>query len=183
MNEAALGSAAASRASDSGRRRALGLAAIGQRDTTLAAVGIFLIAVHLVDDNFLQPQPGTSAGDHLVSGLIPLAALLVCAGLYTRVRAGLRGSIAALLGIFGVVTGVESLYYLDAGQLSGDDYTGLAAIPAGLVLVFVGATTLWRSRRLDDSRRRRWLRRSLITVAAFVGAYMFLAPFLATYVL
>jgi uncharacterized protein len=183
MNEATLGSAAASRASDSGRRRALGLAAIGQRDTTLAAVGIFLIAVHLVDDNFLQPQPGTSAGDHLVSGLIPLAALLVCAGLYTRVRAGLRGSIAALLGIFGVVTGVESLYYLDAGQLSGDDYTGLAAIPAGLVLVFVGATTLWRSRRLDDRRRRRWLRRSLITVAAFVGAYMFLAPFLATYVL
>jgi uncharacterized protein len=183
MNEAALAPSAASRASGSGRRRALGLAAIGQRDTTLAAVGIFLIAVHLVDDNFLQPQPGTSAGDHLVSGLIPLAALLVYAGLYIRVRAGLRGSIAALLGIFGVVTGVESLYYLDAGQLSGDDYTGLAAIPAGLVLVFVGATTLWRSRRLDDSRRRRWLRRSLITVAAFVGAYMFLAPFLATYVL
>jgi dienelactone hydrolase len=183
MNEAALAPSAASRASDSGRRRAMRLAGVGQRETTLAAAGIFLIAVHLLDDNFLQPQPGTSAEDHLVSGLIPLGALLVGAGSYTRVRAGLRGSIAALLGIFGVVTGIESAYYLDAGRLSGDDYTGLAAIPAGLLLVLVGGTTLWRSRRLDDSRRRRWLRRLLITVAAVVGSYMFLAPFLATYVL
>jgi dienelactone hydrolase len=159
------------------------LAGVGQRETTLAAAGIFLIAVHLLDDNFLQPQPGTSAEDHLVSGLIPLGVLLVGAGSYTRVRAGLRGSIAALLGIFGVVTGIESVYYLDAGRLSGDDYTGLAAIPAGLLLVLLGATTLWRTRRLDDSRRRRWLRRSLLTVATVVGSYMFLAPFLATYVL
>lgn len=25
-------------------------------------------ALHVADDSFLQPQPGTSAGDHLVSG-------------------------------------------------------------------------------------------------------------------
>ncbi len=183
MNEAALATSAASRPTESGRRRALRLVGVGQREATFAAVGIFLIAVHLLDDNFLQPQPGTSAGDHLVSGVIPLAALAVYAAFYTRVRAGLRGSIAVLVGIFGVVTGIESLYYLDAGRLSGDDYTGLTAIPAGLLLVCVGAMTLWRTRRLDDSRRRRWLRRSLITAAAFVGAYMFLAPFLTTYVL
>ena len=183
MNEAALATSATSRASDSGRRRALRLVGVGQRETTLAAVGISLIAVHLLDDNFLQPQPGTSAGDHLVSGLIPVGALLVYVAFYTRMRAGLRGSIAALLGIFGVVTGIESLYYLDAGQLSGDDYTGFAAIPAGLLLVCLGAVMLWRTRRVDDSRRRRWLRRSLIAAAAFVGTYMFLAPFLSTYVL
>jgi hypothetical protein len=184
MNEAALpAAAAASRVSDSGRRRALRLVGVGHWEARLALAGIFLIAVHLFDDNFLQPQPGTSAGDHLVSGLIPLAAVLGCAGFYTRVRAGLRGSIALLLGIFGVVTGIESLYYLDAGRLSGDDYTGLMAIPAGLLLVCAGATTLWRTRRVDDSRRRRWLRRSLMTAAAFVGAYLFLAPFLTTYVL
>jgi hypothetical protein len=183
MNEAALAPSAASRASGSGRRRDRRLVGVGQWEATLAMAAIVLIAVHLLDDNFLQPQPGTSAGDHLVSGLIPLAVLLICVAFYSRVRAGLRGSVAALLGIFGVVIGVESLYYLDAGRLSGDDYTGLAAIPAGLLLVCVGAMTLWWTRRVDDSRRRRWLRRSLITVAAFVGAYMFLAPFLTTYVL
>jgi uncharacterized protein len=182
MNEAALAPPAASRASGSGRRRDR-LVGVGQWEATLAMAAILLIAVHLLDDNFLQPQPGTSAGDHLVSGLIPLAVLLICVAFYSRVRASLRGSVAALLGIFGVVIGVESLYYLDAGRLSGDDYTGLAAIPAGLLLICVGAMTLWRTRRVDDSRRRRWLRRSLITVAAFVGAYMFLAPFLTTYVL
>ena len=32
-------------------------------------------ALHVLDDNFLQPQPGTSAGDHLVSGLVPCAVL------------------------------------------------------------------------------------------------------------
>ena len=36
----------------------------------MAAVGV--IALHVIDDSFLQPQPGTSAGDHLVSGLVPL---------------------------------------------------------------------------------------------------------------
>ena len=30
----------------------------------------------MVDDNFLQPQPGTSASDHLTSGLVPVAILL-----------------------------------------------------------------------------------------------------------
>jgi len=42
-------------------------------------VALALIAVHIVDDNFLQPQPGMSAGDHLVSGLVPLAVLLLSA--------------------------------------------------------------------------------------------------------
>ena len=37
----------------------------------LAAIGL-----HVVDDNYLQPAPGTSAGDHLASGLIPVAVLV-----------------------------------------------------------------------------------------------------------
>ena len=30
------------------------------RETKLAVAGVVAIAVHLLDDNFLQPQPGTS---------------------------------------------------------------------------------------------------------------------------
>ena len=37
----------------------------------LAASG--LIALHVVDDNFVQPRAGTSAADHLVSGFGTLA--------------------------------------------------------------------------------------------------------------
>jgi len=37
------------------------------RELWLFLLAIVVIAVHVVDDNYLQPQPGTSAGDHLVT--------------------------------------------------------------------------------------------------------------------
>ena len=43
----------------------------------LAIVALVVVALHVVDDNFVQPQPGTSAADHLVSGLVPLALLVL----------------------------------------------------------------------------------------------------------
>ena len=30
------------------------------------------VAVHVADDSFLQPEPATSAADHLAGGLVPL---------------------------------------------------------------------------------------------------------------
>jgi hypothetical protein len=53
--------------------------ACGRRERALVLPAIGLIALHVVDDSFVQPQPGTSAADHLVSGLVPLAAL-ACGG-------------------------------------------------------------------------------------------------------
>src|SRR4051794_22091840 len=82
----------------------LRVAAAG-RETTLARAAIAAIAVHLVDDNFVQPEAGTAAADHLVSGLVPLAALLALAAAYPRIRAGLRAAIAIPLGVLGVVVG------------------------------------------------------------------------------
>jgi len=37
-------------------------------DTTLAVSGLVAIAIHVLDDNFFQPQPGASPLDHRVSG-------------------------------------------------------------------------------------------------------------------
>ena len=34
------------------------------RTTVIAGLGIGVLALHVIDDSFLQPQPGTSAGDH-----------------------------------------------------------------------------------------------------------------------
>ena len=45
------------------------------RSRIIFLVATGLVALHVADDSFLQPQPGTSAGDHLVSGLVPLAGL------------------------------------------------------------------------------------------------------------
>ena len=165
---------------DRGRGRALGAARL---EASLAGVGLAVIALHVLDDSFFQPQPGTSAGDHLVSGLVPFAVLFGAAMIYARLRAGLRASLAVALGLFGVATGIEAVYYLDAGRLSGDDYTGLLAIPGGLLLVGVGAVTLWRSRHAGPSLPRRWLRRALLAAGTVVLGYLIVLPFLLSHVL
>ena len=107
MTDAALTTSAASRAWSSGRR-VFDVVGLGRNEATFAVGSLGVIGVHVVDDNFLQPQPGTSAADHLVSGLVPLTVLTVVAALYARARPGLRASLAAALGLFGVVTGIES---------------------------------------------------------------------------
>jgi uncharacterized protein len=136
-------------------------------ETTLAVTGFVAIAVHILDDNFSQPQPGTAADDHLVSGLVPAAVFLGAAALYARLRAGARAALALALGVLGIGIGVgEAGYYTLVEGPSGDDFTGLLAIPAGLVLVGVGVTTLWRSRRRDGSLLRRSVRRGLLVLGA-----------------
>jgi uncharacterized protein len=117
------------------------------RDEVGSAIAFFVLAgilcLHVLDDNFLQPQPGTDAVDHLLSGLLPIALLLAVATIYPRVRAGARAAVALTIGLFGVVMGVsEAGYYSLARGPSGDDFTGLLAIPAGLILIAIGTITL-----------------------------------------
>jgi hypothetical protein len=89
------------------RSRLSGLVRAGHGEAVLFRIGVAVIGVHLVDDNFFQPQPGTSGGDHLVSGLVPLAAVIAVAAFYPRFRPGVRAAIALLFGMFGLVTAVE----------------------------------------------------------------------------
>jgi hypothetical protein len=140
-------------------------------ESTLALGSLVLVGLHVADDSFLNPEPGTSPLDHLASGLVPLAALTLAAVVYWRARAGLRAVIALVAGSLAVVVGAASAGYetVTVGP-SGDDYTGLAAIPAGIVLIALGVMTLWRSRRLNERQWRRYLRRSLLAVAGFVAA-------------
>ena len=145
----------------------------------LLAVGV--VALHVLDDNFFQPNPGTRASDHLVSGLVPLVLLLAAASLYGRLGAGVRGTIALLLGYLGVLAGVEAVYYMRAVGPSGDDYTGLLSVLAGLLLVGVGIVTLWRSRHVDDQLWWRYGRRLLFAVTTAVIAVAVLIPFAIGY--
>ena len=128
----------------------------------LGAIG--LIALHVIDDSFLQPQPGTSAGDHLVSGLVPLAGLALAALAYQRLPGGGRAAVALGAGFFGIVAGIEATYYMTKVGPSGDDFTGLLAVPAGLALLGLGFLTLWRTRRRQGGLLRKSLRRAAIGV-------------------
>jgi hypothetical protein len=145
------------------------LAQAVQRERVLVLLASAAVGLHLADDNFLQPEPGTSAADHLVSGLVPLT-LVVAAGVTLssgRVRPGARAALALPLGVFGVVAGTEAAYYAHAGALSGDDYTGLLSVLAGFVLLGSGGVILWRTRRTEDRVWWRYLRRTLIARACW----------------
>jgi uncharacterized protein len=165
------------------RAAAASAAAALLTETGLARIALGIGALHVVDDNFLQPQPGTSAGDHLVGGLIQTAFFVSFAWAYPRLRPGLRGTLAIFVGLFMVVMGAgEAGYYTRENGPSGDDYTGLLAIPAGVLLVGVGLFTLWRSRK-GGSLIRRYARRAALALGLLIGLYFVLYPFAESYVL
>ena len=148
----------------------------------LARLALGIAALHVVDDNFLQPQPGTSAADHLAGGLVQAGLLVLFAWAYPRLRPGLRGALAIFVGLFIAIMGIgEAGYYTRENGPSGDDYTGLLAIPAGVLLVGIGLVTLWRSRK-GGSVARRYLRRALLTVAFLLCTYMVVYPVSEVYV-
>jgi esterase/lipase len=149
---------------------------------TLVRIALAVAAVHVLDDSFFQPEPGTSAVDHLAGGLVPTALLLAAAWGYPRLRAGFQGAIALFLGFLTLLSSAEAIQYTRAGSSSGDDWTGLLAVPAGLVLLGAGAVTLWRSRRRDDRLWRRYLRRGLVTAASLLAVFAVLFPVTIAYV-
>jgi dienelactone hydrolase len=139
------------------------------------------IAVHVADDSFVQPQPGTSAVDHLAGGLVPLTLLALLAWAFGRVRPGARAAIALGLAPMALIAGAEALHYAGEGGVSGDDYTGLVALAAAPVLAGIGAATLWRSRRRDDRRAWRYPRRALLVVAGALTLFELLGPLMLGY--
>jgi uncharacterized protein len=145
------------------------------------ALATAVVGLHIADDSFIQPQPGTGIGDHLASGLVPLALLTAAAVVYPRVRPGGQAVLALVVGVFGIGIGSEAVRYWSDVGLSGDDYTGLASIAAGAALLGLGGYTLWISRRLDDRRARRYARRALIGFAGLIVLVEVLIPVLIGY--
>jgi fermentation-respiration switch protein FrsA (DUF1100 family) len=161
---------------ESRKAAATRVAAAALTETGLARIAFAVGAVHVVDDNFLQPQPGTSAGDHLVGGLIQTALFVLCAWAYPRLRAGARATLALGVGVFMIVMGAsEAGYYMRENGLSGDDYTGILLIPAGVLLVGIAFVTFWRSRK-GGRLVWRYARRGLIALGLLLGAFFVIYP-------
>lgn len=135
---------------------------------------IVVIALHVVVDAFVVPQPGTAWTDHLAAGLVPTALLVVCALSFARLRPGACAALAGLLGVLALEGAVLAVTGLSRGTARPVDWTtGLLLWPAGLVLLVIAVALLWRSRRRGG---RVVLRRASIALAAFVGAYWLLLP-------
>jgi dienelactone hydrolase len=151
-------------------------------ESRLARAALAVIALHVVDDSFLQPNAGVTATDHLIGGLALVTLLGLGAAIYPHLRAGARGAASLLAGFLGLLVGTEAAYYAAEVGPSGDDYSGLLAVIAGLVLLGIGTATLWRSRRRDDRLWWRYGRRGLIAAAAFIVANVVLLPLAVAYV-
>jgi uncharacterized protein len=149
--------------------------------TQLFRAAVAVIGLHVADDNFFHPEHGTSAADHLISGFVPLALLALAAWAFPRLRGGARGALALFLAPLGIATGIEALHYASTGP-SGDDFTGFLTIPASLVLIGIGAVTLWRTRRTEGNLPWRYARRGLLTVAAVVVTFVTVLPIGFAYV-
>lgn len=153
-----------------------------RHESTIFLAGVIAIAVHIVDDNFLQPEAGAAAVDHLVSGFVPLVLLALAAFGYPRLRGGARAVLALGIGLFGVVAGAsEGAYHAVNGGFSDDDFSALLALVGGVLLVVLGGVVLWKTRRVDDPRRLRYLRRSLIGAAAIIVGIQIVFPVLFSY--
>src|SRR4051812_4180761 len=142
----------------------------------LSLAALALVALHVADDSFFQPQPGTSARDHLLSGLLPLALLALGAAALPRLGGTARGLTTVALGLFGLVAGVEAGYYATHGGASGDDYTGFLSLAAGAVLVGVGVVTLWRPRARSGTIVRRTGRRAALVLGAAAALFVVALP-------
>jgi dienelactone hydrolase len=125
------------------------------REVTSARAALILVALAVIVDAFVAREPGTSITDHLAGGLVPAAAAVGLAVLYPRLRPGARALVALVCGSLAIVAGIAA-----GALLSG---------VAGFALLVVGATVLWRSRRMDR-------RTPLIAVAALLGIYFVVLP-------
>jgi hypothetical protein len=164
------------------RAAATRVAAAVRTETGLARVALGVGALHVVDDNFLQPEPGVTPRAHLWGGLVQVVLFVGLAWAYPRLRPGVRGALAIYVGIFMIVMGAgEAGYYTREHGPSGDDYTGLLMIPAGALLAGIGLVTLWRSRR-GGSVVRRYARRVALALAFLVTLPFVMFPFAEAYV-
>jgi len=149
---------------------------------TLFRAATAVLALHVADDRFVHPQPGTSAGDHLVSGLVPLALLALAFWAFPRLKAGAQGLLAMTLGLFAAAGAVEGVYYTQKLGPAGDDFTSLLAAPAAVLLFGVAAAVFWTSRRHGGHPAWRYGRRALLVVAGFVALASVVVPVGAAWV-
>jgi uncharacterized protein len=131
------------------------------------------LALHVVVDSFIAPEPGTASGDHLLRGAASLAVLLIAAVVYARLPGGGRAALALVFGALALEGAALAVADARAVGARGEDWTGFLLCPLGVLLVGNAMILLWRSRKPG---RHRYLRRAAIAAAATLAAYWLVVP-------
>jgi hypothetical protein len=141
------------------------------RALALAALGV--LALHAFVDAFLAPEPGTDWSDHLGRGAATLAILVAASVVVVAARPGARAAVAAVLGGLALEGAALAVAGARATQPRGEDWTGFALAPVGVVLIGLAAVELWRTRRPGGHR---WLRRGAVVLVAAVAVLWVVIP-------
>ena len=144
---------------------------------TVFRAALAVIALAVADDAFIHPEPGVAAGDHVASGLVPLAVAGLLIVVAPRLCDQVRGWTAIFAGALAIVGGVtDGVRHIAVDRIGGDDISAVLAALAGTVLVVLGVATVWRTRSRSGSRRRRLARRVAGGVAVLALAVLVVLP-------
>jgi hypothetical protein len=114
----------------------------------LFLLGIALVALHAADAAFVHVEPGASRAAHLPWAAIALLGAAVVVRWPNELSSGVRGSIAAVVGLLAASDGLQ--HALHAGQTRGAaGWTGLLMLPAAAALL---TSAVWRA--AEDTRNR-----------------------------
>ena len=149
----------------------------GPRERLVFRAASAVIVVHLLANAFVALEPGATWSDHLLAALIPTTLVVLAAVEYGRLAAGLRASLALLIGIPTVVAGAVALASVLRGAATADDWIGLLVIVAGGVLVALAGWILWVSRKRGGPAWWRWTRRALLALSGLLVLYWVVVPF------
>ena len=110
-------------------------AALPRTNVTVFRAALAMVALAVVDDAYVHPEAGVTAGDHIVSGLAPLALLGLLIAIAGRLPSLLRGWLAVFAGALAIVGGIsDGVRHILVDRVSGDDVTAVLAGLAGAVL-------------------------------------------------
>ena len=136
-----------------------------------------VLALHILIDSYLDLRPGTSPGDHLISGMVPVTVLATLAALMPRLSPGAFALTGYLLGLSVAIGGIGApVSALLIGTITPTTVSSLASLGAAVALIGAAAAALWTSRRNDGRRWRRYLRRAARTALAVVLAMLVAMP-------
>jgi uncharacterized protein len=136
----------------------------------LFLLGIALVALHAADGAFVHVEPGASRAAHLPWAAIALLGAAVVLRWRNELSSGVRGSIAAVVGLLAASDGLQHALY--AGQTRGAaGWTGLLMLPAAAALLTSAVWSVWGVNR-GRRRSRAWLARAG-TLAASVLVLLF----------
>ena len=142
-------------------------------DLLMFTGAIAVIGAHAAVDSFIVPEPGTGPSDHLLRGLATFSVLALAVVVYSRLPAGGRAALAAVLGALALEGAGLAIADARAVGVRGEGWTGFLLLPVGVALLALSAALLWRSRKTGQLR---YLRRAGIAAAAVLMAYWLVIP-------